>query len=107
MRHLNVVLRSGERRTIEASPGQSLKDGLMAGGIDEINAMTSCGGCCSCGTCHVYVEPSDLARLPPVGSGEDQMLTIHEDRRSTSRLSCQIVLTDELDGLSVHVAPEL
>jgi 2Fe-2S ferredoxin len=83
-----------------------LKEALIAGGIDEINVLGNCGGCCSCGTCHVFVDPSDIARLLPIQPQEHDLLGVHEDRCPTSRLSCQIKLTDELDGLSVTVAPE-
>lgn len=107
MPRVNVVLRSGERRVIEVSPGQSLKAALMAGGIAEIDALTSCGGCCSCGTCHVYVDAADLDRLPAMNPDEDEVLNVHEDRRPTSRLSCQVALTESLDNLTVTVAPEL
>jgi 2Fe-2S ferredoxin len=79
----------------------------MAGGIDEINAQTSCGGCCSCGTCHVYLDPDDLARVAAMASNEDELLQMHEDRRPTSRLSCQVRLTEGLEELNVTVAPEL
>jgi 2Fe-2S ferredoxin len=107
MPHLNVILRSGERRSLDATSGQSLKEGLMAGGIGEINALTSCGGCCSCGTCQVYFSEAEFARLPAMKPSEDEVLSINEDRRATSRLSCQVKLSDELDGLTVTVAPEL
>lgn len=107
MLYVNVILRSGERRVIEAASGQSLKSALMAGGIAEINAVTNCGGCCSCGTCHVFIDPQDLARLPAMQPQEDELLSIHEDRRATSRLSCQVPLTDDLVNLTVAVAPEL
>jgi len=104
---LNVVLRSGEHREIEAAPGQSLKQALMAGGIAEINALSNCGGCCSCGTCHVYVEPAGAGRLPAMRPEEDELLDIHDARRPNSRLSCQVRLTDDLGVLTVQVAPEL
>lgn len=107
MPRLNVVLRSGKRRVIEVASGQSLKAALIAGGVAEINALTSCGGCCSCGTCHVYVDAADLARLPAIRPQEDEVLSINEDRQPTSRLSCQIALTEGLDNLTVTVAPEL
>lgn len=107
MLQVNVVLRSGERRVIEAASGQSLKAALMAGGVAEINALTSCGGCCSCGTCHVFVDAADLARLPLMQPQEDEILSIHENRQPTSRLSCQVPLTESLNNLTVTVAPEL
>jgi 2Fe-2S ferredoxin len=107
MPRLHVILRSGERRSLDAAPGQSLKDGLMAGGIGEINALTSCGGCCSCGTCEVYFDRVDFARLPAMKPSEDEVLSINEERRANSRLSCQVKLSDDLEGLTVTVAPEL
>jgi 2Fe-2S ferredoxin len=107
MPNLNVVLRSGEQRAISAALGRSLKQALMVGGIAEINALTSCGGCCSCGTCQVNLSEADFARLPAMLPSEDEVLSINEARRPTSRLSCQVRVTDDLDGLTVTVAPEL
>lgn len=106
MPRLNVITRSGERCSIEGAAGQSVKEALIAGGITEINAITNCGGCCSCGTCHVYIDPADMPRLPPMQGQEDDLLYIRDDRRPNSRLSCQVRLADDLDGLTVTVAPE-
>jgi 2Fe-2S ferredoxin len=106
MPRLNVITRSGERRIIDAATGESLKAALIAGGVTEINAITNCGGCCSCGTCHVYIDPADVARLAPMEGQEDDLLYVRDDRRENSRLSCQVRLTDALDGLAVTVAPE-
>lgn len=107
MPRVNVTTRSGQKMSIDGRCGETLKEALMVGGIEEINAINSCGGCCSCGTCHVYVSPEDLPRLPPVHAQEDDLLAIHDDRQPGSRLSCQIRLTPELDNLSITVAPEL
>jgi 2Fe-2S ferredoxin len=103
---INVTKRSGETLSIEASAGSSLKDALMDGGVEEINAVTSCGGCCSCGTCHVFIDPADWPRLPGMQSQEDDLLYAQDQRRATSRLACQISVTDQLDELKVTVAPE-
>jgi|SRR5271167_3191033 len=105
MPRLNVVTRSGERRSIEATSHRSLKEALIAGGIDEINVLGNCGGCCSCGTCHVFLEAIDLMRVPPMQPQEDDLLGIHDNRRPTSRLACQVILTDDLDSSTVIVAP--
>lgn len=107
MPRLNVVVRSGEHLRIDVASGQSLKEGLMAGGIAEIDALATCGGCCSCGTCQVYLSDADIARLPPAQPSEEEVLSINEHRQQTSRLSCQVKLTDDLDGLTIMVAPEL
>jgi 2Fe-2S ferredoxin len=73
-------------------------------GFDELLAL--CGGCCSCATCHVHVDPAFLNRLPAMSADEDELLNSGAYRTSTSRLSCQIVFTDDLDGLPVAIAPE-
>ena len=107
MPRLNVVTRSGRKLSLDSEAGMTLKDALLAGGVDEINAISSCGGCCACGTCHVYIGDGDLSRLNPIEGQEDDLLGVHDGRLPNSRLSCQIRLTDELDNLSVTVAPEL
>jgi 2Fe-2S ferredoxin len=94
-------------RSVHAASGQSLKAGLMADGIGEINALSSCGGCCSCGTCEVYFSLEDFARLPAAKPAEEEVLAINQDRRPTSRLSCQISLTADLDNLALTIAQEL
>jgi 2Fe-2S ferredoxin len=73
-------------------------------GVDELLAL--CGGCCSCATCHVYVDRDFVAALPPMSSDEDDLLDSSDVRDDRSRLSCQIVLNDALDGLRVTIAPE-
>ena len=99
-----ATTRGGEVREVHAKAGVSLKDNLKRGGIDEIAAI--CGGCASCGTCHVYVAEDWLARLPPIRDDEETILAFSDWREANSRLSCQIEVTDGLDGLCVTVAPE-
>jgi len=77
---------------------------LRNGGIDEVLAL--CGGCCSCATCHVYVDPVFAGQIPPMGSDENDLLDSSNHRKENSRLSCQISFKPELDGLRVTVAPE-
>lgn len=101
---LNVTLRSGQTRVIQARTGVSLMETLRENGIDEILAI--CGGCCSCATCHVYVAPTDWDRLPPAGDEELALIAFTEHLTERSRLSCQIKTSLELDGLSVTIAPE-
>ncbi len=79
-------------------------EALREAGFDEILAL--CGGCCSCASCHVYVDPAFLARLPDPSPDEDELLESSSHRRATSRLSCQIPLSDSIDGLAVTIAPE-
>jgi 2Fe-2S ferredoxin len=71
-------------------------------GVEGI--VAECGGACSCATCHVYVDPQWSGRLPPPHAQEDGMLDCVLDRRPNSRLSCQIKLTEDLDGLVLRVA---
>jgi len=65
-----------------------------------------CGGMCSCATCHVYVDPEWVSKLPAAMSDETDMLRDLSTRRDNSRLSCQIQLTAAIDGLRVTIAPE-
>lgn len=99
-----VTTREGQQRVVQATSGRSLMENLREGGIDEILAL--CGGNCSCATCHVHVAEEWLGQLPAMSADEDDLLESSDDRRSDSRLSCQIPVTDALDGLTVTVAAE-
>jgi len=101
---IEVTTRDGLCKSIDAVAGRSLMENLRAGGIEEILAL--CGGCCSCGTCQVYVDEGWLPRLKPTSALEDEVLDSTDVRRPSSRLSCQIIVEQDLDGLSVVVAPE-
>ncbi|BCA62626.1 ferredoxin [Sphingomonas sp. HMP9] len=104
MPKLIVVTREGEEREIIGEAGLSVMEVIRDAGIDEILAL--CGGCCSCATCHVHVDPEFAAKLKPMGPDEDDLLDSTSDRDAGSRLSCQIELTDALDGLKVRIAAE-
>ncbi|MGN5374938.1 2Fe-2S iron-sulfur cluster-binding protein [Sphingomonas hankookensis] len=101
---LTVVDRVGEERTVDAEVGLSVMEVLKINGFDELLAL--CGGCCSCATCHVHVDPAWLDRLPPMSEDEDDLLDAVDDRDATSRLSCQVPVTDALDGLKITIADE-
>jgi len=101
---LNVTLRTGETRSLQAKAGVSVMATIRDSGIDEIMAI--CGGCCSCATCHVYVADKDWDRLSPPAADEVGLLEFSEHPTEGSRLSCQIKMSDALDGLSVTIAPE-
>lgn len=64
-----------------------------------------CGGCASCATCHVYVDESWISKLHPMREDEQDLLDTAPDVRDNSRLSCQILMSEELDGLKVTLAP--
>ena len=93
---------SGEAASVEASEGQTLMDASVRSNIPGI--VAECGGMCSCGTCHVYVEEPWWDRLPEPEEVEQDMLEFIEFRQPNSRLSCQIVMNDVLDGIVVAVA---
>lgn len=102
MPNLIVVTREGEEHAIAGEAGLSVMEVIRDSGIDELLAL--CGGCCSCATCHVHVDTAFLDRLPPMTADEDDLLDASEDRALSSRLSCQIPLGDNLDGLRVRIA---
>lgn len=104
MIEIDVIDRAGGRRSIKAAPGMSLMDALRDNGVDELLAL--CGGCCSCATCHVYVENGVGALATQAVGDEDDLLDSSAHRQANSRLSCQIAITGELDGLCVRIAPE-
>ncbi|MBR0754411.1 2Fe-2S iron-sulfur cluster binding domain-containing protein [Bradyrhizobium jicamae] len=99
-----VMTRSGERHEIDAELGVSLMHSIRNAGIHEIEAL--CGGSCSCATCHVFVEPQYSERLPAIGQDEDGLLDASDSRAANSRLSCQIIIQDDHDRMSVEIAPE-
>lgn len=101
---IHVTKRDGTAQSVEGAAGQSLKDALKGAGIDEVLAL--CGGFASCGTCHVHVEESWLDRLPPMRADEHELLGFSDWRAANSRLACQILFTEALDGIAVVVAPE-
>lgn len=103
MSRLLVVTSDGTERVFEAGQGNSVMEVIRDNGLDELLAI--CSGCCSCATCHVYVDPSFADRLPPMSDDEDGLLDGSDYRRPESRLSCQIPFDEGLDGLRVTVAP--
>lgn len=104
MPKLIVVNRAGEEKAVEGDAGLSVMEVIRDNGFDELLAL--CGGCCSCATCHVYVDPAFEAALPAPSEDENDLLDSSDHRNETSRLSCQLVLTDALEGLKVTIAPE-
>jgi 2Fe-2S ferredoxin len=95
----------GASRIVDAQEGESVMSAAVRNGIPGI--IGECGGNCSCATCHVYVDQEFTAGVGGAGDMEDDLLDLGvADRRDTSRLSCQIQVTEELDGLTVHVPAE-
>lgn len=92
----------GSRKEVEVKVGYTVMEGAMDNGVDGI--IAECGGACACATCHSYIDEAWLAKLPPMDDMEDSMLDVAYERRDNSRLTCQIEVTDALDGLVVNVA---
>jgi 2Fe-2S ferredoxin len=99
-----VTGRDGSEREIEATDGFSLMEAIRSAGFDELLAL--CGGCCSCATCHVQVDPGFLDVVGAASGDEADLLDGSAHVRSCSRLSCQIEVGPALAGLAVQIAPE-
>ncbi|MET3472728.1 MULTISPECIES: 2Fe-2S iron-sulfur cluster-binding protein [Novosphingobium] len=99
---LNIVDRQGNTTAISANTDTSLMEAIRDNGFDQLLAL--CGGCCSCATCHVYVE-GPLGQSG-ISGDEDDLLDSSAHRSANSRLSCQVRLSAEHDGVFVRIAPE-
>lgn len=99
-----VATRSGDETSLDCVTGLSLMEAIKDAGIDEMGAI--CGGCCSCATCHVYIEIRHADGLNVMSEDENDLLETSSHRRESSRLSCQIRLNEQLDGMRVAIAPE-
>ncbi|WP_109806233.1 2Fe-2S iron-sulfur cluster-binding protein [Sphingosinithalassobacter portus] len=104
MPKLIVVTRDGEEKQVIGDAGLSVMEVIRENGFDELLAL--CGGCCSCATCHVHVDPEFASKLPAMSEDENDLLDSSSYRDERSRLSCQIPFTDDLDGLKVTIAEE-
>jgi 2Fe-2S ferredoxin len=98
---VTYVESSGKAHTVQVKEGWSLMEGAVRALIPGIDA--DCGGACSCATCQVYVDAEWEAKLPPRSEMEDSMLDFAPERQANSRLSCQLKMTAELDGIVVYV----
>jgi ferredoxin, 2Fe-2S len=92
----------GQRREVEAASGSTVMEAAVDNDVAGI--VAECGGACACATCHAYVAEDWVPRIPPASDMEDAMLDSARDRRPNSRLTCQIELTDALDGIEIRVA---
>lgn len=102
MPKITYISHQGETTQIDVPVGDSVMEGAIQNGIDGI--VAECGGSCLCATCHVYVDEKFLPLLPPIDDEQDAMLdSTAADRLPNSRLSCQIKVRLELDGLIVRM----
>ena len=99
MPKITYIEHNGKSHTIEIANGLSVMEGAIQNNIPGIDA--DCGGSMACATCHVYVEEKWLDKLPKAEEGEIDMIDMAFEPKKNSRLSCQIIVTDELDGLVV------
>ena len=104
MPKLIVTTREGETSEIDVADGLTVMEAIRDNGFDELLAL--CGGCCSCATCHIHVDPEFTGKLPAMSEDEDDLLESTDHRTENSRLSCQIPFTADLDGMKVTIAPE-
>jgi len=104
MPKLIVVTRDGTEKTVEGEVGLSVMEVIRDNGFDELMAL--CGGCCSCATCHVHVDPEFADLLPAMSEDEDDLLDSSDHRNETSRLSCQLPFGEAMDGMRVTIANE-
>ena len=89
----------GDSKTIDVENGLTVMEGAIQNNIPGIDA--DCGGSMACATCHVYVEEKWLNKLPKAEDGEVDMIDMAFEPKKNSRLSCQLIVTDEMDGLEV------
>lgn len=101
MAKITYIENDGTEHTIEAKPGQSVMEGAVKNNIPGIDA--DCGGACACATCHVYVDDAWAEKTGKASVMEESMLDFANDLQPTSRLSCQIIVSDALDGLIVRM----
>jgi len=101
MTKLTIVAFDGTRFDIDASNGSTVMENAVRNSVPGIDA--ECGGACACATCHVYVDDAWTERVGPPSAMEEDMLDFAYEMKPTSRLSCQIKVTDDLDGLVVNV----
>jgi len=100
MPEITFIDQDGNERTVEADLGATVMETAVNNDVPGI--LATCGGSCSCATCHVYVDEDWFDKLPPPQIDELDMLDTAHDLEPTSRLSCQIVVTEEIDGLVVR-----
>jgi 2Fe-2S ferredoxin len=101
MPKITYVLTNKESETIEVPNGLTIMEGAVQNNIPGIDA--DCGGGMACATCHVYVQDEWFDKLPKKEDGEEDMLDMAFEPKKNSRLSCQLIITDELDGLTVSI----
>ena len=101
MAKITYIEHDGKPHTIEVANGLSVMEGAVQNNIPGIDA--DCGGSMACATCHVYVKEEWFNKLPKKEDGEDDMLDMAFEPKKNSRLSCQLMVTDQIEGLVVNL----
>ena len=101
MAKITYIEHNGKNHTIDVTNGLSVMEGAVQNNISGIDA--DCGGSMACATCHVYVKEEWFNKMPKKEDGEEDMLDMAFEPKKNSRLSCQIMVSDELDGLIVYL----
>ena len=101
MTKITFIQHDGEQQTLEVENGLSIMNAAVDNLIPGIDA--DCGGECNCATCHVYIDETWTQKVGQTNDAEEAIMSLNPERRETSRLSCQIKLNDELDGIVVHL----
>ena len=102
MPKIHYITPDGTQHDVDVETGYSVMEGAINNDIEGI--VAECGGACACATCHSYIDDAWLDKLPQMDDMEDSMLDAAFERKANSRLTCQLEVTDEFDGLVVHVA---
>lgn len=101
MARITYIEADGREYTVDVEPGLTVMEGARSNDVEGI--LADCGGHCACGTCRVYIDEPWRSKLGPASDMEAATIEAHEDALPGRRLSCQIAVTEELDGLVVHM----
>ena len=101
MAKITYIEHGGQKHEIDVANGLTVMEGAVQNDIPGIDA--DCGGSMACATCHVYVKEEWFNKIPKKEDGEEDMLDMAFEPKANSRLSCQIVVSDEIDGLEVNI----
>tara|TARA_B110000881_G_C18114103_1_gene288929 strand:+ start:65 stop:385 length:321 start_codon:yes stop_codon:yes gene_type:complete len=99
MPKINFIDKSGNKKSVEVDTGLSVMEGAIQNNIPGIDA--DCGGSMACATCHVYVEEKWLDKIPKAEDAEIDMIDMAHEPKKNSRLSCQIIISNDLDGITL------
>lgn len=101
MARITFVQHTGKRIDVDAENGSSLMKVALANGVEGLAA--ECGGCLSCATCHAYIDDEWVERIPCASDDELVMVECAVDAGANSRLTCQVIVSEDMDGLVVHI----